>query len=278
MYDSIISCTELHSCLSDPRYVIIDCRFDLSDLEAGRKAYAKSHIPGAIYVDLAQDLSGPVNEDTGRHPLPATEQIMELFSRCGIDSTRQVVLYDASAGAYAARMWWMLKYMGHPSVGVLDGGWQHWVSCSLPTEQRINHNTHRQFVGRPDQRMQVTVSEVLALTLLVDSREPERFSGKTEPIDPVAGHIPGAVNYFWKSNIEEDGTFRSLDEIRNNLLALYADEKAENAVFYCGSGVTACQNILSASYAGLPLPRLYVGSWSEWCRDPCRPVAVDIRK
>ena len=274
MYNTIITCSQLQQLDSAIHHVIIDCRYDMADPHAGSRAYRDSHIPGAIYMDLATDMSGPVSAHTGRHPLPSDAEIVALFSSCGIDTNTQVVIYDASSGAFAARLWWMLHYMGHGQAAVLDGGWQAWVRMGMPTEQRPNTNPERRFQGLPDPGRVVTLTDFPLHSLLVDSREPERYLGKLEPIDPVAGHIPGAVNFYWRQNIAEDGSFRARESILAALLPLYDGEAPESTVFYCGSGVTACHNLLSTCYAGLPLPKLYVGSWSEWCSDPRRPVAT----
>jgi thiosulfate/3-mercaptopyruvate sulfurtransferase len=234
-----------------------------------------SHIPGAIFVDIARDLSSKTGGGSGRHPLPTDADMDSLFSRCGIGPDTQVVIYDASYGAFAARMWWMLRYRGHHAVAVLDGGWQGWLGNAYPVERTVNSNPQRPFRGSAHPDRLVRLSDFPLESLLVDSREPDRFRGISEPIDPVAGHVPGAVNYFWKQNIDESGRFRPAAELREKLLSLLAGSAADDAVFYCGSGVTACHNLLAACYAGLAMPRLYAGSWSEWCSDPGRPVATE---
>lgn len=275
MHDSIISCEQLHKLAGTANSVIVDTRYDLNDPDAGKRAYAEGHIPGAIFVDISSDLSSNTSGG-GRHPLPGDSDMDRLFSACGIGPETQVVIYDASFGAFAARMWWMLQYRGHRSVAVLNGGWQAWLADAYPTERQINHNVPHVFHGsaNPDRRVQL--SDFPLDSLLVDSREPDRYRGITEPIDPVAGHIPGAVNYFWKQNINETGKFRSAAELREKLMSVLAGTAPADAVFYCGSGVTACHNLLAACYAGLDMPRLYAGSWSEWCSVPGRPVATDL--
>jgi thiosulfate/3-mercaptopyruvate sulfurtransferase len=248
MYDTLISVEQLNQHLDDSNWIIIDCRFDLTDKEAGYRDYLKGHIPPAVYADLEKDLSDMNREGAGRHPLPSPDAMNGVFKRLGIHADSQVVVYDAASGAFAARLWWMLRFMGHGSAAVLDGGWQRWVKAGYEIRDGENTNPPGQFEGKPDPDGVTDVAEVLQADRLIDSREPSRYKGESEPIDPVAGHIPGALNYFWKNNLDEDGNF--------------------------GSGVTACHNLLAASYAGLPFPRLYVGSWSEWCADPERPVAT----
>ena len=277
MYDSIINCEQLHKLAWTANCVIVDTRYDLNDPDAGKRAYAEGHLPGAIFVDISRDLSSNT-AGGGRHPLPTDYDMDRLFSACGIGPDTQVVIYDASFGAFAARMWWMLQYRGHGSVAVLNGGWQAWLGNAYPTEQQINHNVPRAFQGAPNPDRRVQLSDFPLDTLLVDSREPDRYRGITEPIDPVAGHIPGAVNYSWKQNINEAGKFRSAAELREKLLSVLAGTAPADAVFYCCSGVTACHNLLAACYAGLDMPRLYAGSWSEWCSIPGRPFATNLSR
>ena len=273
MYDTLITCEHLHANYTRPDWVILDCRYDLSDTGTGLHAYKQGHIPGAVYIDLDMDLCGPLQPACGRHPLPSPERMVSLFSELGIGPGTQAVIYDASFGAIAARMWWMLHYMGHEAAAVVDGGWQAWVKHGFEIEQKENNNSKKEFQGEVQGRLLVTLGDFPLTTLLVDSREPPRYRGEIEPIDPVAGHIPGAVNYYWKLSISEDGTFYPVTRIREAMLGLFTGISPDQGVFYCGSGVTACHNLLAARYAGLPLPRLYAGSWSEWCSDVHRPVA-----
>lgn len=274
IFTTLIDCHSLHEALDRPDWVIFDARYNLSDKKSGRRAYSAAHIPGAVYVDLETDLSAPVGPSTGRHPLPGPAIMQALFSRLGVGPDVQVVVYDDASGGIAARLWWMLRYMGHDSVAVLDGGWQEWNRLGLIMENVKRQGRPATFQGKPRESWQIRAATVPAVARLIDSREPARYRGETEPIDPVAGHIPGAVNYCWKRNLDESGRFRPAAAIRQDMLELLAGTPPEEAAFYCGSGVTACQNILAAAYAGLPLPLLYAGSWSEWCRMPGQPVAT----
>lgn len=260
---SVITAEVLQQSLNDPDWVIVDCRYDLMDHGKGERQYLESHIAHAVYADLAKDLSIPARKDLGRHPLPSPQRLNSLISSLGIGHETQVVVYDDAAGSIAARLWWILKYMGHDAVAVLDGGWQVWEGA---VEGGKTVNPGKGFRGKPREELLVRMDAVLEAKLLIDSREPQRYRGDFEPIDPVAGHIPGAVNYYWKANLDKSGRFLGSKRIRGQLQVLYADISAETAVFYCGSGVTACHNVLATVYAGLPMPRLYVGSWSEWCR------------
>ena len=275
MHASIIDAHELTENLNNPFWVIVDCRYDLSDPDAGYRAYLESHIPGAVYVDLNNDLSGPAITDHGRHPMPAADRMNNLFSSLGISNDSLVVAYDASCGSLAARLWWMLRYMGHAGVSVLDGGWQAWLEAGFGVEQEERRNSETSFNGVPQRDRLVELKDVLSSPLLIDAREPARYRGEQEPIDPVAGHIPGAVNLYWRKNLDEQGRFLPPRRLMQQYLNIYAGVAPQDAVFYCGSGVTACHDILAAVHAGLPRPRLYAGSWSEWCSDPDRPIATE---
>lgn len=274
MYTTLIGVNDLHAKLDHPDWVIVDCRFDLTQPDQGRRDYQTAHIPGAQFADIDTDLSDRGKGSGGRHPVPDAEALIELFSRLGIDSDCQVVAYDATGGAFAARLWWLLHYMGHAAVAVLNGGWPAWLAAAGPTVAGNETRTRRAFSGEPNEAMRVAVDAVSTTQLLIDSRDPGRYRGEFEPLDPAAGHIPGAINRFWKLNLEENEQFKPAADLAREFQELYEDEPAAEAVFYCGSGVTACHNILAAVYAGLPLPRLYPGSWSEWCADPARPVAT----
>lgn len=275
MYDTLIDAQTLHEWRGGGfDGVIVDCRYDLADPGAGYRAYLAAHVPGAIYAHLHDDLSGPPLTDHGRHPLPSPVRLQELFSTFGIDDGMQVVAYDDSSGAVAARLWWMLRYMGHDAVAVLNGGWRAWTDDGFEIEQGENRNAPQPFRGRVNGDWLVTVAQVTSAPLLLDAREASRFRGEYEPLDPVAGHIPGARNYCWKENIDAGGRFRPPAEIRRRMASACGECPMDQVVCYCGSGVTACANILAVVHAGLPFPRLYVGSWSEWCADPARPVAT----
>jgi thiosulfate/3-mercaptopyruvate sulfurtransferase len=274
MHTTIIDIRILDRHLHDPAWVVVDSRFDLHDVNAGYKAYLDAHIPGAVYADLNRDLSDPPVPGSGRHPLPEPGRLIDVFSTLGISADRQVLVYDASFGSIAARLWWLLRYMGHTGVCVLDGGWQAWTGDNLPVEKGANRNPQRRFHGRPRPEYLVGSGGMMSASMLVDAREPARYRGEQEPLDPVAGHIPGAVNHHWMGNLDTDGRFLTSHQLRRNFQKLYAGTPSEQVVCYCGSGVTACHNILATVHAGMPEPKLYAGSWSEWCADAGRPVAA----
>lgn len=272
-YQTLITPQELLPKLEDPGWLVVDCRFSLEDTEAGREEYRDQHIPGAVYAHLDEDLSGPPTTDRGRHPLPPPQALTARFSRLGVDGGKQVVGYDDSGGIIAARLWWMLRYMGHDDAAVLDGGWSAWRRAGYPVQSGLVGSTPAAFEGSPRRQMLVTLDQVPETRLLIDSRAPARYRGEEEPYDPVAGHIPGAVNYFYESNLNAQGDFLPSKRLRQQLTERMEDEAPQRAVYYCGSGVSACHNVLAHMHAGLPEGRLYVGSWSEWCSDPERPVA-----
>lgn len=271
-YQSIVTCETLARNVGDPAWVVVDCRFDLADPEAGERAYRHRHIAGAAYAHLDRDLCGPPVITRGRHPLPTAEALQATLGRLGIDDSRQVVAYDDTGGAMAARLWWLLRYMGHGAVALLDGGWDAWEAAGLPTASGEERPAARVFLGAPRTEWLVRIDHVSDAPLLIDSRDPARYRGEVEPLDPVAGHIPGAVNYFWKENLDAQGRFLAPAALRARIERLLAGTPSREAVFYCGSGVTACHNLVAVVYAGLPAARLYAGSWSEWCTDPERPV------
>jgi thiosulfate/3-mercaptopyruvate sulfurtransferase len=275
-FTDLVSPAELASRLTDPRWRIVDCRSSLQSVTAGREAYEKSHVPGAVFADLLEDLSGPiVPGKTGRHPLPEVEAFVAKLRHWGIGGTHQVVAYDDAGGAFAARLWWMLRWLGHDSVAVLDGGFSAWEAEGWPVTDDIVTVPVGDFAGKPRPDLRVTAPELAApestSRKLLDARAPERFRGDVEPLDPVAGHIPGAVNLPFSGNLR-DGRFLPPAELRARLATALDGTAPESAVVYCGSGVTACHNALAFVRAGLPLPRLYAGSWSEWITDPARPI------
>ncbi|MCA9973953.1 MAG: sulfurtransferase [Anaerolineales bacterium] len=272
-WTTLIDVETLARRLADPAWVIVDCRFSLADTAAGRRQYLAAHVPGAVYAHLDEMLSNPPATDRGRHPLPAPAVLTQRFGALGIDGTKQVVAYDDASGAIAARLWWMLRYMGHAAVAVLDGGWPAWQAAGHPTAAGDETNPPALFTGAPRRDWLVTMPEVAAQALLVDSRDGARYRGEMEPIDAQAGHIPGAINYFFQENWGEDGRYLPPDVLRARLQAVLGDTPAEEAVFYCGSGVTACVNLLALAHAGLGNGRLYAGSWSEWSREPENPIA-----
>lgn len=234
----------------------------------------QAHIPGAVYADLDRDLSGSKSSSGlgGRHPLLSPDQMVALFSRLGIDSKVQVVAYDDTSGHYAARLWWMLRFMGHEAVAMLDGGWPAWITTGLPVKNGTEVRSPRVFIGNPRWDRVALKDEIVEAPLLVDGRAPERYRGDVEPIDPVAGHIPGAINRPYGENWQSNGMWRSQEELLAGFIDLLENTPSEKAVFYCGSGVSACVNLAGMVRAGLPEGRLYVGSWSEWSRmEPSAP-------
>ncbi len=274
MYSTLINCETFQKRIDDSNWIVVDCRFSLSEPEWGQAAYEEAHIPGAIFSHLDDDLSGPPVTDNGRHPLPTPEALTAVFSRFGIDKYKQVVVYDHGNGMLASRLWWMLQYMGHTAVSVLDGGWQAWQAAGYSVRAGQESNSPAHFVGTPQRERLVLIDEVPNLPLLVDSRDADRYQGKMETIDPVAGHIPGAINYFYQENWGEDGRYLPIDRMRAKMQAVIGDTPPEQVAFSCGSGVTACVNLLAMAHVGLGNGRLYVGSWSEWCGDPKRPIAT----
>jgi thiosulfate/3-mercaptopyruvate sulfurtransferase len=258
-------------------WVVIDCRYDLKDEAWGRAQYLAGHIPGAVYASLSQDMSTRPDGTNGRHPLPSPEAMAQTFGRLGIGSGVQVVVYDHDDGRYASRLWWMLRYMGHETAAVLDGGWAKWTREGRPVRTGEERRTPAAFEGRPQHSVRLGVDEVERLignpaTLLVDARAPERFEGSHEPLDRAAGHIPGAVNHFYQWNVRADGTMLPPDQLREQFQKVLGSHRPEQVVMYCGSGVTACQNLLAMEHAGLRGARVYPGSWSEWSSNPARPV------
>ncbi len=272
MFATLIDGDNLAAHLADPDWVIVDCRFRLDDTEFGRREYEAGHIPGAVYAHLDETLSNPPTTDNGRHPLPPPEILIERMGRLGIDSSKQVVAYDDKNGMVAARLWWLLRYLGHDAVAVLDGGWPAWLETSRSLHSGIEENAAVEFTGNPRMEWVVLANDVPDVALLVDSRAPERYRGEVEPIDSVAGHIPGAVNYFYQDSWSENGRYLPPAQIRQRMQAVLGETDSDEAVFYCGSGVTACVNLLALTYAGLGNGRLYAGSWSDWITDPARPI------
>ncbi|HKX17122.1 MAG TPA: sulfurtransferase [bacterium] len=262
--------------LDDPSVVSADCRFDLTKPDAGRAAYDDAHIPGAVVLDLARDLSAPEQVHGGRHPLPDRDAFCHILGALGIDGSVTVVAYDApkSGVTGAARLWWMLRYLGHDQVYVLDGGWPAWVAARGAVSREVPARAARRFVPRPRPEMAVGVDDVRRIVArggagIVDSRAPERYRGEVEPIDPVAGHVPGAVNLPWGDALGADGCFKPAAVLAERFSGL----AGENVVVYCGSGVTACANLLAMDEAGLDGARLYPGSWSDWCSYSENPAA-----
>jgi thiosulfate/3-mercaptopyruvate sulfurtransferase len=257
--------------LDDLDLVIVDCRFALADPSLGRQQYENNHLPGAFYLDLNQDLSSPVQLHGGRHPLPNPTTLAQKLTAIGVKSSETlVVVYDDARFAFAARLWWLLRYYGHDRVAVLDGGYGNWVKAGYPVTSEIpSPRTEGRFIPHLRESWIVDIDGVKARqahpdTLLIDAREPDRYLGKTEPIDPVAGHIPGAVNYPWQDVSTPEGFFLPLEAQRERWSAIQPEQKP---IVYCGSGVTACVNLLSMAIVGLDRAQLYPGSWSDWCSD-----------
>jgi len=274
-YTTIVSTDVLEGNLD--RWAVVDCRFDLKDDAWGREQYRLGHVPGAVYASLGEDLAGTRTDSSGRHPLPPVEALAATFGRLGLDRSTQVVVYDQDSGLFASRLWWSLKYLGHDAVALLDGGWAKWAREGRPVRSGDQSRRPATFIPEPRPHMAVSIDEVASqldvpATLLVDARGPDRFEGQAEPIDRVAGHIPGAANHFYRWNLADDGTLLPREALRETFITLLDGRTPEQAVAYCGSGVSACHNLLAMEHAGLPGTRLYVGSWSEWSKDPARQV------
>jgi thiosulfate/3-mercaptopyruvate sulfurtransferase len=261
----------------------VDCRFDLQKEAWGRDEYLTAHIPGAVYAGLNEDLSSERTGGNGRHPLPSVDALAATMSRLGIDRSTQVVVYDQDTGLFASRLWWLLKYLGHDAVALLDGGWAKWIRERRPTRSGPESRRPALFTPSPKHEMRIGVDDVMTRlddreTLLVDARGADRFEGRAETIDPVAGHIPGAINHFYKWNVTDEGTMRPPDTLRENFERLLGKRTPDQVVMYCGSGVSACHNLLAMEHAGLPGAKLYPGSWSEWSSDPARPIETGPAK
>ena len=283
-FQTLIDAASLRGLLGGAGVAVVDCRFDLQDPEAGRQAYLRGHIPGARYADLNKDLSAPVSLSSGRHPLPAPQEFAAKLDQWGIGLGTQVIAYDESNGSFAARVWWMLRWLGHTSAAVLDGGLKSWIAqggalvSGEETALGAENRPLRRFAPRVDGAAVLNAAEVAALLrdpqrLLVDARAAERYSGAIEPIDAAAGHIAGAVNHPFTQNLDADGRFLPAAELRRRWQERLAGREPRNVAAMCGSGVTACHNLLSLEIAGLSGAKLYAGSWSEWIRDPTRAIA-----
>ncbi|MBI4192574.1 MAG: sulfurtransferase [Betaproteobacteria bacterium] len=276
-FTTLISAAKLAGHLDDPHWIVFDCRHDLVDTETGRRAYLQSHIPGARFVHLDEDLSGPRTGTNGRHPLPDPARFCARLATLSMNHDKQAVAYDASGGCYAARLWWVLRWLGHERAAVLDGGWDAWLKAGLRVTAQLPAVTPGSFNGIADDKT-VDASFILS-TLeqprirLIDARSPDRFRGENETLDPVGGHIPGALNRFFRLNLDADGCFKPAAVLRQEFSELLGSRPPAQVVHQCGSGVTACHNLLAMEIAGLAGSKLYPGSWSEWCSDPRRPVA-----
>lgn len=266
-----------HAAAAD--WAIFDCRHQLADPAAGERAYAAGHLPGARFLHLDRDLSGPAGLCGGRHPLPEPQILAARLAALGVSSNTQVVAYDDAGGMIAARLWWLLRWIGHPAVAVLDGGIQAWQAAGLPLTAELPPAAAPGELRAGPTDAWIDAARVLAAMngggqRIVDARSPDRFRGENETLDPVGGHIPGARNRFFRDNLLPDGRFKPAAQLREEWTALIGDAALHDVVHQCGSGVSACVNLLAMEHAGLPGTRLYAGSWSEWCSDPARPVAV----
>ena len=282
IYTTLIEPAALAAHVNDPKWVVVDCRHDLMNLAAGRDAHAAGHIPGAVFADMETELSGAKRDAAGhfrgRHPLPEKDAFIELLRGWGVDDDTQVVAYDAHGGMFAARLWWMLRWVGHAAVAVLDGGLPAWQAAGQPVvTDTPSPRASGNIKARPALVTTVDVAAVLHNVehggrTIVDARAPDRFRGENETIDPVGGHIPGAQNRFFKDNLQADGRFKAPEQLKAELGVAVGDP--QNAIMQCGSGVTACHNLLALEVAGMPGAALYPGSWSEWTADPQRAVAT----
>lgn len=277
-FTTLVTTEDLARHLDDPSWIVFDCRHDLMNPAAGRRAYAGSHIPGAFFLHLDEDLSGPVTGKNGRHPLPDPQVLAAKLGARGVDGSSQVVAYDAEAGTMAARLWWLLHWLGHQCAAVLDGGFGKWLREGRPETGASPSHRPSRFSGSPRAAAVLDATYVTRhlhdpAVRLIDARAPERFKGLEENLDPVAGHIPGAINRCFKDNLAADGCFKPAAALLKEFQALLGDSSPGQVVHYCGSGVTACHNLLAMELAGLSGSGIYPGSWSEWCSDPLRPVA-----
>ncbi len=276
-HTTLVSCTELAAHLDDADWIVFDCRHDLARPDSGEAACRAAHIPGARFMHLDRDLAAPLTGRNGRHPLPDPQHFAAKMIAAGVNANSQLVAYDDTGGMYAARLWWMLRWIGHPAAAVLDGGWNAWLAEGLATSSEIPPPR----AGKITPALRdsaVDVNFVLAhlrdsAMRLIDARAADRYRGENETLDPVAGHIPGALNRFFRDNLDAAGFFKSASELRGDFQRVLQDIDPAIVVHQCGSGVTACHNLLAMEIAGLAGSRLYPGSWSEWCSDTSRPVA-----
>jgi thiosulfate/3-mercaptopyruvate sulfurtransferase len=278
MSTTLVSVEDLQTHLFDADWCVVDCRHDLMDVELGRRQYAAGHIPGAQFAGIDDDLSGAKTGTNGRHPLPDRAQLAAKFAAWGISNDSQIVAYDASGGQFAVRLWWLARWLGHDRVALLDGGWPLWLATTGRSSVEPPARPPGRFAAGDSLEGVVSAHELQRLladrsVLLVDARAAERYEGRVEPIDPVAGHIPGAVNRFWQANLA-DGRFKPAAQLRAEYEQLLAGRSPAHLVAHCGSGVTGCHHLLAMHLAGLSGGRLYAGSWSEWIADPARPVAT----
>jgi thiosulfate/3-mercaptopyruvate sulfurtransferase len=276
-FNTLVSTAELAAHLGEWR--IFDCRHDLAKPELGGEQYRQAHIPGALFASLERDLSAPKTGSNGRHPLPSPEAFAAWLGAQGLRPEDQVVCYDAANGAMAARLWWMLRWVGHDAVAVLDGGFAKWTAEGRPVSADVPRLPPSAFPIRVRTEMAIdvgTIAKKPRKRLLLDARAPARYRGEQEPIDPVAGRIPGAKNRFNNDNLAPDGTFKKPELLRDEFEKILSGKNSNEVINYCGSGVAACHNALAMEVAGLPGSRVYIGSWSEWSADPARPISRSV--
>lgn len=278
-FQTIISVDDLNKNISNQDWFVFDCRFLLKDREGGLKKFNQGHIPGAQYADMDKDLASPMTTFSGRHPLPNPDELIKKLQSWGVNNSSQIICYDDMSGAFAARMWWLLKWLGHNEVAVLDGGIDKWTENGLTLETDVQQRDEGTFSGDENGGMWVDIKFVEQQLEegnidLLDARSSERFTAKDTKTDPVAGHIPGAMSFPFAENLTKQGTFLSAQELQKRFSPLFLDAQKKQVINMCGSGVTACHNLLAMSVAGLPMTRLFVGSWSEWIKDKSRPVAT----
>lgn len=276
-YDLLIRANELAAALGDPQLIVVDVRHDLGDHSLGKRKYDEGHIPGAHFLRVETDLAGPHTGRNGRHPLPTIDAFVATMSALGVDPSKQVVAYDGGTNTYSARLWWMLRWLGHRNAAVLDGGFRAWQTAGLPTSADVPERRPARFEPKVSETP-VTLDSLVAHRdepdyTLVDARGADRFRGENETIDPVAGHIPGSRSRPFTTNLNQDQTFKDVATLREEFAELLAGRAPGQIVHSCGSGVTACNNLLAMELAGLTGSRLYPGSWSEWSSDPERPIA-----
>ena len=280
IFETILSVEDLKALIdAGDQPLILDCEFDLGDPNRGRVIYTQGHVPGALYLDLERDLSGLSTGQNGRHPLPVRTDFAATLRRLGLQQGQQIVLYDGNGGAYAARGWWMARWLGHHAVAVLDGGRQAWAAAGLPLEagevsprDEGNFALAEPLVAEPVPADTVLANVSAGTLQVIDARDAQRFAGAPHPLDTASGHIPGATNRFFRDNLDEMGRMRPAQELAEAFQTALAGKAASDAVLQCGSGVTACHNALAMEIAGLTGARLYPGSWSEWTSDPLRPI------
>lgn len=280
-WTTLVNAAELAAAIPGGRFFVADCTFDLGDTEAGRHAFAEAHIPGAAYLHLDDDLSGAPNGNNGRHPLPEREALAARLRALGLSNDMQVIAYDRSGGMYAARLWWELRWLGHEAVAVLDGGFDAWCAADFSVESgRDRMHPPGNFTAKPSLEPEpVTADEIMAdlpgrRLQVVDARDAARFAGEPNPLDIASGHIPGAAHHFFRDNLDGGGHYRSAQDLGEKFAPLLEKAGKRILVSQCGSGVTACHNLLALRIAGIEGARLYPGSWSEWTSDPERPIAT----